>query len=340
MAQIANTYETYDVSTAGGNREELADKIYQITPEETPFISLIGRKPVASTHPEWLIDSLASIDLNNNQPEGNDWTFQSITPPSRVGNYTQISDKKIIVSRTQDKTLKAGRKSELAREVAKKGVELRTDMEGILLSNQASLAGSGNAATNRKLGGFRAWLATNDSIGGGGGASGGFNTSTNVVDAATNGTQRAFTKTILDAVILSTYNAGGSPKTLMLSPYAKTVFSTFMADSNVAPQRYETPRNGQTTIVAAADMYLSDFGSISVVPNRQMARAGATVARNAFLIDPKMVSLGVFDDISLEKPAKTGDAEKRVLVTEYTLLVNNEAAHGVAADIFGLTSAS
>lgn len=337
MAQIANTYETYDVGAAGGNREELADKIYQITPEETPFISLIGRKPVSSVHPEWLIDTLGAIDMNNNQPEGNDWTYDALTPPNRVGNYTQISDKKIMVSRTQDKTLKAGRKSELAREIAKKGVELRTDMEAILLSNQASLAGSGNGATNRKLGGFRAWLATNDSISG---SSGGFNTGTGIVDAATNGAQRAFTKTILDAVILSTYNAGGSPKTLMVSPYAKTVFSTFMSDSNVAPQRFETPKSSQTTIVAAADMYLSDFGPVSVVPNRQMARAGATVARNAFLIDPRMVSMGVFDDIKLEKPAKTGDAEKRVLVTEYTLLVNNEAAHGVAADLYGLTSGS
>ena len=336
MAQVTNTYETYD---AVGNREELADKIYQITPEETPFLSLIGRKPVASVHPEWQIDTLGAIDTSNNQPEGQDWTFQSISPTTRVGNYTQISDKRIIISRTQDKTSKAGRKSELAREVAKKGVELRIDMEAIVLGNQASLAGSGNGATNRKLGAFRAWLASNDTLGAGG-ASGGFNTSTNIVDAATNGTQRAFTKAILDAVILSTYNAGGIPKTLMVSPYVKTVFSTFMADSNVAPQRYETPSKGQTTIVAAADMYLSDFGPVSVVPNRQMARAGATVARNAFLVDPRMVSLGVFDDIQLVKPAKTGDAEKRVLVTEYTLLVNNEAAHGAACDLFGLTAST
>ncbi|HNG54572.1 MAG TPA: DUF5309 domain-containing protein [Nitrospira sp.] len=336
MAQVANTFETYD---AKGNREELADKIYQITPEETPYLSLIGRKPVVSTHPEWQTDTLASPDTSNNQPEGNDWTYDAVAATTRVGTYTQISDKKIVISRTQDKTSKAGRKSELAREIAKKGVELRIDMEAICLSNQASTAGTGNGATNRKLGGFRAWLASNDSMGSGG-SSGGYNTSTNVVDAATNGTQRAFTKAILDAVILSTYNAGGSPKTLMLAPYAKTVFSTFMSDSNVAPQRYETPSKGQTTIVAAADMYLSDFGPVSVVPNRQMARAGATIARNAFLIDPRMVSLGVFDDIDLEKPAKTGDAEKRVLVTEYTLLVNNEAAHGVAADIYGLTSSS
>ena len=334
MAQVSNTYETYD---AVGNREELADKIYQITPEETPFLSLIGRKPVSSVHPEWQTDTLGAVDTNNNQPEGSDWTYDAVAPTARVGNYTQISDKKIIISRTQDKTSKAGRKSELAREVAKKGVELRIDMEAITLSNQASSAGSGNGATNRKLGGFRAWLASNDSMGSGG-ASGGFNTSTSVVDAATNGTQRAFTKAIMDAVILSSYNAGGSPKTLMVSPYVKTVFSTFMSDANVAPQRYETPSRGQTTIIAAADMYMSDFGPVSVVPNRQMARAGASVARNAFLIDPRMVSLGVFDDIHIEKPAKTGDAEKRVLVTEYTLLVNNEAAHGVAADLFGLTS--
>lgn len=336
MAQVANTFETYD---AVGNREELADKIYQITPEETPFLSLIGRKPVASVHPEWQIDTLGSVDTSNAQPEGNDWDYDAITPTSRVGNYTQISDKKIIISRTQDRTSKAGRKSELAREVAKKGVELRIDMEAITLSNQASSAGSGNGATNRTLGGFRAWLSTSDDLGATG-ASGGFNSSTGVVDAATNGNQRAFTKTILDAVILSAYNAGGSPKTLMVSPYVKTVFSTFMANANVAPQRFETPKNSQTTIVAAADMYLSDFGTISVVPNRQMARAGAAVARNAYLIDPRMVSLGVFDDIAIQKPAKTGDAEKRVLNVEYTLLVNNEAAHGVAADLYGLTSSS
>lgn len=291
-----------------------------------------------STHPEWQIDTLGAVDTSNNQPEGNEWDFDAITPTTRVGNYTQISDKKLIISRTQDKTSKAGRKSELARDVAKKGVELRIDMETICLSNQASSAGSGNGATNRTTGGFRAWLATNDNMNSG--TSGGFNTSTSVVDAATNGTQRAFTKAILDSVILSTYNAGGMPKVLMMSPYVKTVFSTFMSDTNVALQRFAADGSGQTTIVAAADTYLSDFGKITTVVNRQMARAGAAVARNAFLIDPRMVRLGVFDDIQIQKPAKTGDAEKRVLNVEYTLLVNNEAAHGVAADLFGLTSAT
>lgn len=336
MAQVANTFETYD---AVGNREELADKIYQITPEETPFVSLIGRKGIDSTHPEWQTDALATPDVDNNRQEGNDWSYDAVTPTTRVGNYSQISDKTIIVSRTQDKTSKAGRKSELAYQVAKKGVELRTDMEVILLSNQASSAGSGNGATNRKTGGFRAWLSTNDNMDGGG-TSGGFNQGTGIVDAAGNGTQRAFTKAILDAVILSAYNAGGNPTVGMMSPYVKTVFSRFMDDADVVPNRMPLKNAQQATIVAAADTYLSDFGTITMVPNRQMARAGATIARNAFLIDPKMVALGVFDDIKIEKPAKTGDAEKRVLVTEYTLLVNNEAAHGVAADLYGISASS
>ena len=337
MAQVSNTFETYD---AVGNREELADRIYQISPEETPFLSLIGRKSVASTHPEWQLDTLATPSTSNNQPEGNDWTYDAITATSRVGNYTQISDKKIIISATQEKTSKAGRRSELARELAKKGVELKTDIEVTHLSNQASSAGSGDGATNRTSGGFRAWIATNDDLGTAGSpASGGFNSSTGVVDAATNGTQRAFTKAIMDATILSTYNAGGSPNTLMVSPYVKTVFSTILDDANVVPTRKAITK-GQATLIAAADMYQSDFGMIAVVPNRQMARAGAAVARNAFLVDPKMVTHGVFRDIMLHKPAKTGDAEKRVLNTEYTLVVNNEAAHGCIADLYGLSAST
>jgi hypothetical protein len=186
---------------------------------------------------------------------------------------------------------------------------------------------------------FRAWLESNDALGSGG-SSGGYNSGTGVVDAAGNGTQRAFTKAILDSVILDTYNAGGNPSVMMMSPYVKTVFSTFMDDANVAPFRYAATPGKKNTIIAAADMYLSDFGEIAMVPNRQMARAGAAVARNAFLIDPKMVALGEFDPIKLEKPAKTGDAEKRVLVCEYTLCVHNEKAHGVAADLYGLSASS
>lgn len=335
MAQISNTFETFD---AVGNREELANRIYNITPDETPLLSLIGHSPIKTTHPEWQTDTLASPDPDNNQAEGNDWSYAARAATTRVGNHAQISEKTVIVSATQDETDKAGRKRELAYQVNKMGRELKTDMEVILLSNQASSAGTGNGATNRTSGGLRAWIATNDNINSG--SSGGFNASTSVVDAATNGTQRAFTKALLDSVILSTYNAGGSPNVLMTSPYVKTVFSTFLDDANIVPLRTNASTKGKNTLIASAEIYHSDFGSISVLPNRQMARAGAGYARNAFLIDPTQVKMGVFRDITLHKPAKTGDSEKRVLNTEYTLLVNNEAAHGCIADLYGLSAST
>jgi hypothetical protein len=335
-APIVNTYETYD---ARGIREDLSDIISMITPAETPFLSNVGSRKVTSTHPEWQTDTLATPDTTNNRPEGSDWTFQAIVPTTRVGNYTQISDKRIIISGTLEEVLKAGRKSELAREIRKRGQELKTDMEVIALSNQASSAGSGDGATNRLSGGLRAWLSSNDSLGATG-ASGGFNSGTGVVDAATNGNQRALTKALLDDAIASAYTAGGNPSIMMGSPYLKRVFSTFMSDTNVAAQRYVTPKSGQTKIVGGVDTYESDFGEFVFTVNRQMARAGASIARNLFLIDPEMVSIGYLRAVRMENAAKTGDAEKRVLLAEWTLIVENEAAHAVVADLFGMTAST
>lgn len=329
MAQATGTFDTYD---AVGNREELAEAIYMITPEDTPLMTLLGREPVKSTHPEWQTDTLATPAANA-QIEGNEWTFAAFTATSRVGNYTQISDKKVLVTRTQDKTLKAGRKSELKRELKKKGTELKKDMEFALLQNQASVAG--DSSTARQFGGFRAWLATNDDLGATG-ASGGFSSGTGLVVAATNGTQRAFTKDLMDSVIQATYTAGGNPNTIMVSPYNKRVFSGFAGIAELRSNQ-DQGKKKQLTIFAGADVYVSDFGVLNVIPNRVMSTDAAT-ARNVFIIDPDKAKVGIFDDIQLHEAAKTGDAEKRVLNVEYTLVMRNEAAHGVVADVFGLTA--
>lgn len=336
MAQVANTYETYD---AVGNREALSNIIHRLKVEDTPFLSMLKHEKVDGVHPEWQTDTLANPTLANNFPEGDEYNYTAAAPTARVGNYCQISRKDIIVSGTQEVVSKAGRESEVKLQKLKRGLEMKTDMEVILLSNQASSAGSGDGVTNRTSGGFRAWVATNDLLGAGG-ASGGFNSGTGLVGAATNGTQRAFTKTLLDSALLTAYNNGGNPTDLFLSPYLKTVFSTFMNDANVAPQYYATPKAGGTTIVASADIYHSDFGEITVKIDRQLTRLGATAARNAYLIDPSMVALGELRPIMPDVPGKTGDAHKEVILTEYTLVMKNEKAHAVIADLFGMTSAS
>jgi hypothetical protein len=246
--------------------------------------------------------------------------------------------KEFIVSETEEAVAKAGPRSDYDREMMKKGLELRIDMEVTMLGNQASLAG--NSTTPPQSAGMRAWIATNDLMGAGG-VSGGFNTGTSVVDAATNGTQRAFTKALLDSAIQTAYVAGGKPDVVMLSPYVKTVFSTFMADANVVPLRLPLSGRNQATIIAAADTYLSDFGTVMMVPNRQMARAGASVARNAFGIDKSKWALGVLRPIQRDNEvAKTSDALPGVLKAEWSLISRNEASSFAIADLFGMTAST
>lgn len=329
-----NTYTTYDDKL---KREDFSDIISMISPEEVPFFSMLDSVKAESTKHEWSTDSLATPAANA-AIEGDAYSYSAITATSRVGNYLQISKKEYIITETQEAINKAGVKSEVGRQRAKKGVELKTDIEVEMLSNNASVAG--NSTTARKSGGFRAWLSSNDDMGTGG-ASGGYNSGTGVVDAATNGTQRAFTKTLLDNTIETTYKAGGNPKVLMVSPYVKRVFSTFMSDSNVAAFRAAQSGEKQGTIYGAADAYVSDFGVIDVVPNRQLARIGATHARNAFLIDQDKVKIGWLRKIQEDKDvAKTSDALPRVLKCEWTLVVTNQAAHGVVADLFGMTAST
>jgi hypothetical protein len=335
MAQVANTWDTYDSKR---NREQLANDIDLITPEETPLYSMIGTKQLEGTHPEWNLDVLNTPNSANRKIEGDVWSFATPLATSRVGNYTQISDKEFIITDTQEAvSAKAGPKSDVDREMMKAGMELRIDLEVIMLSNQASVAG--NNATPRQSAGMRAWIATNDMLGATG-ASGGFNAGTGIVDAATNGTPRAFTKdALLDAAMSGAYTSGGRVDTVLLSPYAKSVFSKFMSDANVAQQRTTITGRNQATIYAAADTYVGDFGTVVMVPDRQLARAGAGFARNIFGLDRSKWSLGFLRPIhEVPNIPKTSDATPGVLLCEWTLISKNEAANFVIADIFGMTA--
>ena len=246
MAQATGTYSSYDIT---GAREELQNIISRISPEETPMYSMLPKTDLKSKMPEWQTDTLAAA-ASNAQIEGDEYTYSAPSATTRVKNYTQISWKTGLVTETADVVDKAGREKELNLQKLKRGLEVKRDIEYGCLINQASVAG--NDTTARKAGSFAAWLTSNDDRGASG-SDGGYNSGTGVVDAATNGTQRAFTKAILDTIIQSTHVAGGNPSTLMVSPYNKRVFSTFMSDANVAEFRYAAKTSGQNTIVAAAD---------------------------------------------------------------------------------------
>jgi hypothetical protein len=319
MAQATGTLSSYDVT---GNREDLIDQIFDISPTDCPVQVAIGKSKAKSTKHEWQTDSLSTADADNAQIEGNEYTYAEPDPTTRVGNYTQIFRKTIKVTGTQEAVDKAGRSSEIGYQAAKRAKEIKRDLEAAITSNNASVAG--NDGTPRKLGGLRAWLETNTSVAG---SDGGYNSGTGLVDAATNSTQRDLTKALLDGVIKSCFTNGAELKMLSVGPHNKQVFSTFMSDTNVAQLRTNVTGNGKTTIVGGVDVYKSDFGDLMVRANRFQPE------RNAYLIDPSHASVAVLRKMKIEKPAKTGDAVNYVMLHECTLRVDNEAAHGVVADL-------
>jgi hypothetical protein len=312
MAQPTNTFDRY---SAIGIREDLTDVIYNISPTETPFLSSIGKTKARSTLHEWQTDSLAAASTSNAAVEGDDASGASLTATTRANNQTQISQKTIIISGTLEATDRAGRKSEIAYQLAKASSELKRDMESILTQNQASVVG--NTSTARKLRSLEAWLVTNKSRGTSG--SGGSTSA-----AATDGTQRTFTEAILKDVVQQVYSSGGTPSMLMVGAAQKQVVSAF---AGIAVNRYQLNKPEPGVIIGAADIYVSDFGQVSVVPNRFQRN------RSAFVLDPEYAQVAYLRPFQQNELAKTGDAEKRQLLCEYTLEMSNEAAHGVAADL-------
>jgi hypothetical protein len=312
------TYQTY---TAIGMREDLSDVIYSISPTDTPFMSSIGKTKATAVLHEWQTDSLAAATLDNYAVEGATASDATMSPTTRVGNRTQIAQKTVKISGTLQSVDKAGRKSEKAYQLAKASSEIKRDMETTLLSNQ--VAANGDSSTARKLGGLQAWLNSNYS-GGTSGVAGNLGTT-----ARTDGTNRTFTEALLQTVVRSVYASGGNPKVLMVNPAHKQLVSAF---TGIAAQRFMAPSNTPTTIVSAADVYLSDFGAISIVPNRFMTSTNSC-NETAFVLDPDMAAVAYLRPFQTNELAVTGDNESTQLLAEYTLEVRNQAAHGIIADL-------
>ena len=314
MAIVTNTFTSFD---AAGIRESLADVIANISPEEVPLQSNVGSENVSNTYFEWQTDSLAATSTTARIDGDDVSSFDSTSATTRVGNYTHILRRTLIVADNMGAQDLAGRNDELAYQLAKRGKELRRDIEATLTDNNAQVAG--NSSTARETGGLGAWIATNENVGTGGGLATGDGTT-----ARTDGTQRDFTEAMLKDAMQQAFTSGGQPSILMVGPHNKTVVSGF---AGIAAQRYQAPSDAPTTIIGAADVYLSDFGTLNVVANRFSRE------RDAWLLDPEYASVCYLRPIQQVELAKTGDAEKRMVLAEFGLKVTNEAAHAVVADL-------
>lgn len=305
MTAPTNTFLT---TAAIGNREDLSDAIYRISPTATPVLSRAAKTKATNTLHEWQVQELAAA-ASNKQAEGDDASAKSVTPTVRLTNRTQISTKTVIVSGSQQAMNSAGRKDELAYQLALASAEIKRDMETDLTQLDVT------ATSPRQSRGLRGWVVDNVNRNGGTLASYTGNT------GYTAGTQRAFTEAQIKDVLQQCYTAGGEPDMIMLPPAAKQTFSSFSGNAT------RMDKSEDAKLYAAVDFYVSDFGTIEAVPNRFMA------TRDVFLLQSDKLAIAYLRPFFTKELAPTGDAEKREIIVEYTLECRAPKAHGAVYDI-------
>lgn len=326
MAVPTNTNYTF-ASGSGATRltsirEDLSDIIYNIAPLDTPFMSGCGKDTAENTYFEWQTDTISSGSANQ-QVEGDDASADARAVPTRVGNYTQISRYVVQTSGTNEAVNNAGFKSAQAYQLAKKAKQLKRDMEYQLTRNEAQNGGA--AGTARKTGGLSTWLATNYVSGNpasGSPAAGGSGTSAPTDASAT----ASVTEAMLREVIKDTYEAGGEPDMIMCKPAIKQAISDLA--QSVSSLRTSADKVAPAHVVAAVDVYVSDFGTFQIIPNRNQFRD-----QDLFVLDMDFFEVSYLRPFKTETLAKTGDSIQQMLIVEYGLKVNNESSSGFLADI-------
>jgi hypothetical protein len=312
MNAPTNTFQTF---TAVGNREDLSEIIYDISPTATPFFSALERGPATSTKHEWQTHALTSASGSNAVIEGDDATTDASTLTSRKYNYTQISDKVAQVSGTQDVVKKAGRRSEMAFQMANRMKELKRDVEVTLLQNVAAAAGA--ATVPRKAAGAQAWIATNIDKPSDGTAPTGDGS-----DTYTAGTARALQESFIEGVLASCWDNGGEPTMGICGKFQKRKIASFSGSST------KTSDGATKKVTNSVDVYVDPLGNeVKFVPCRQ---APTTVV---MLFDMEHVKYSVLRDFETSELAKTGDSQRKQILTEYTLEMCNQAAHGIVCDL-------
>lgn len=306
MAAPTNTFLT---TAAIGNREDLTDTIYRITPTVTPTLNLASKAKASNTLHEWQTQDLATATANA-QAEGDNASAKTVTPTIRLNNRTQISTKTVIVSGTQQAMNSAGRKDEMGYQLSMASLELKRDMELGLTQNNVL------ATSPRSSRGLVGWIVDNVDTGVGYVAA-----SYTANTAQTDGTQIPFTEARLKNVLQKQFVAGGMPDTVMLSPAAKQTFSSFTGNST----RFD--KGEDQKLFAAVDVYVSDFGELKVIPNRFQR------ARDVFVLQSDKIAVAYLRPFMQIELATTGDAQQRELVVEYCMEMRAPKAHGAVYDI-------
>lgn len=308
MAKVTNAFDTY---SATSDREDLSNIIYNISPMQTPFMSSIGKRSIQNVVFDWQTEVLAT-PVSTGELEGFELSRSASVATTRVSNVAMISKRDATVSGSQESSDPAGKRSEMAHQLAIMSKALKRDMEEALCQNGAKT--TGDASTARVTGGFESWITSNDSRGVGGASTGGG-------AAPTDGTLRDLTEDLLKDVLQLSFGNGGEPSIAICGPHNKQVISGFTGRTQ-ARQMIDA-----NTVEASVSIYSSDFGELKIVPSNRSRE------RSLLLVDPEYAKVSFLRDFKTVDIATIGDAMTKMIVVEYGLEVSNEAAHGIVADL-------
>lgn len=335
MTIATNAFSTY---AQVGIKENVSNIITNITPDETPAFSTFKKFSVKNRLYEWQTDSLET-PADNNKQEGDVVTVQTSVATTMLNNRTQISYKSLSVTDTAQAVSTYGRTNEYDYQVMKKGRELKTDVEIGLLKNAAKAVG-GTGGTNRISAGIPTWI-TNLARGTAPTGDG-----SDTVDTGTALVTTALTYEMCATAMTMAFQDGGNPSIMMLPPKLKRSFSglAFSSTPSTADVRYNLSSSKPAVAVGTVEKWLSDFGTVDVVVNRQMARAtgsgvgGASGSENmlnyaALFIDPSKVRIGILQDTEVIPLAKRGLADEAFIRNEWTLEVSAPSAHAAIYNV-------
>ncbi len=321
---MANPVGTFATFQQIGVREDLTDMIYRISPTETPFFNAAARETARNTKHEWQIDRIPTAVASNQANEGNNPTNTTVNPTTRVFNYCEIPQYAFQVSGSAQAVNTAGRANEMAFQIVKYGLQMKRDMESAASQNNGFASGSTSAS--RVSASLESWIATNWTTLGSGGppASAGFVTGTGTTAPVDNSAVATVTEAGVKAMIRAAWSQGGNPDTILTGPYNKVKVSGF---SGILTNNIFQQAGGQAKIVAAADAYVSDFGTLKVVPSR------FNRDRTICILDMNYWAIAYLRPFQSVQLAVTGDNIQRMILAEYTLVSRNEAASAKVADL-------
>jgi len=327
MAQPStDTAETYDVQDKA-MREDLTSILEDVSPLECPFYSMIGRGTCKQTFHEWQAYKLTDASDTNAVIEGDEATVDAAIGTYRYGNYTQISDKTLVVTNTILEVDLAGIANYKGWQLMRKAQELKRDLDKQMCSNTTGVAGAANG-TARVSAGFEAFIG-NDSGGYAGvdaenaerGTSGlGYGYTSGVFKKADDGTQRALTEDLLVSVLSKCWDQGGNPTKVLCGSFNKKKISGFTGNST----RFD--KGEDKSLTAAIDVYIGDFNTVDIIPSRHCR------TRSVLVVDPDLWAICFLRKFKTYELSRTGDSQKWLLNVEYTLRGINPLGSGIVAD--------